>query len=131
MRRPGDLYAGRMDPQVRQLEALVAVVDAGSFTGAAAQLHLSQSAVSRSIAALESTLGARLLRRSTRQVTLTATGTGVAAQARRVLAELADLRRIVEQSRTADPDPAAGPARRSPGRAGGAASPAHGRLRRW
>jgi DNA-binding transcriptional LysR family regulator len=89
-----------MDPQVRQLESLVAIVDAGTFTRAAAQLDMSQSAVSRSIAALESTLGARLLQRSTRRVALTPTGTQVVAQARRILAELAHLRRIVEQSRT-------------------------------
>ena len=89
-----------MDVRTGQLEALVAVVEAGTFTGAAARLGKSQAAVSRSIAALESALGARLLQRSTRHVALTATGARVAAQARRVLAELSHLHRIVEQSRT-------------------------------
>jgi len=89
-----------MDVRVRQLEALVAVVDAGTFTGAAERLGMSQAAVSRAVAALEAQLGVRLLQRTTRHVALTATGARVAAQARRVLAELGHLRRIAEASRT-------------------------------
>ncbi len=89
-----------MDVQLRQLQALVAVVDAGTFTDAATVLGVSQAAVSRSIAALEATLGARLLQRSTRHVTLTTTGTRVLAHARRVLDEVAVLRQVVEDSQT-------------------------------
>ena len=44
------------------------VVDAGSFTAAAAQLGMSKSAVSKAIAALEDRLGARLLNRTTRRL---------------------------------------------------------------
>jgi DNA-binding transcriptional LysR family regulator len=91
------LYARRMD--LRQLRALVAVVDAGTFTDAAGQLGVSQAAVSRAVAALETDLGARLLRRTTRRVELTATGERVVAQARRVLDEVAHLRRLVEPGR--------------------------------
>jgi DNA-binding transcriptional LysR family regulator len=98
MRAPAHLYARRMD--VRQLRAFVAVVDAGTFTDAAATLGISQASVSRSVAALESALGARLLERTTRHVALTATGSRVAAQARRILEELAHLQRIVAESRT-------------------------------
>ncbi|GAA3740643.1 LysR family transcriptional regulator [Plantactinospora mayteni] len=86
--------------QVRQLRALVAVVDAGTFTDAAAVLGVSQAAVSRSVTALEAALGARLLQRTTRSVSLTVTGSRVLAGARRVLDEVAHLRRIVEESRT-------------------------------
>ena len=100
MRQPPGLYAKRMDLQLRHLEALVAVVDDGTFTGAAARLGLSQAAVSRSVAALESALGTRLLRRTTRSVALTATGSRVTEHARRILAEVAHLRRGVEQART-------------------------------
>src|SRR5918994_869620 len=82
MRVPLVLYARRMD--LRQLRALVAVVDAGTFTDAAARLGVSQAAVSRSVAALETGLGARLLRRTTRRIELTPTGERVVAQARRV-----------------------------------------------
>jgi hypothetical protein len=45
-----------MDVRVHQLRALVAVVDAGTFTDAATVLGVSQAAVSRSVAALERSL---------------------------------------------------------------------------
>ncbi|MFC7582824.1 LysR family transcriptional regulator [Nonomuraea antimicrobica] len=63
-----------MDVQLRHLRALVAVVDAGTFTDAAALIGCSQAAVSRSIAALETSLGARMLERSTHHVALTSAG---------------------------------------------------------
>ncbi|WP_431729496.1 LysR family transcriptional regulator [Verrucosispora sp. TAA-831] len=88
-----------MDVQLRQLRTLVAVVDAGTFTDAARVLGVSQAAVSRSIGALEATLGTRLLQRTTRHVSLTGTGTRVLAAARRVLDDVAHLHRIVEESR--------------------------------
>ncbi len=65
-----------MDLQLRHLAVLVAVVDAGTFTDAAARLGVSQAAVSRSVAGLEAALGVRLLDRTTRQVTPTETGCG-------------------------------------------------------
>ncbi|SNY61131.1 LysR family transcriptional regulator [Paractinoplanes atraurantiacus] len=76
---------------LRQLEALVAVADAGTFTDAAVALGMSQASVSRAVAALEASLGARLLHRTTRQVSLTATGARVLPIARRVLSEVAHL----------------------------------------
>jgi len=88
-----------MDVQVRQLRTLVAVVDAGTFTDAAAALGVSQAAVSRSVAALEATLGVRLLQRTTRHVSLTAIGTRVVSAARRVLDDVAHLQHIVEEAR--------------------------------
>ncbi|OLB66907.1 MAG: LysR family transcriptional regulator [Actinobacteria bacterium 13_2_20CM_2_72_6] len=89
-----------MDIELRHLRSLVAVVDAGTFTDAATGLGVSQATVSRSIAALEAALGARLLQRTTRHVALTATGTQVVNGARRVLDEVVRLHRVVEQSRT-------------------------------
>jgi DNA-binding transcriptional LysR family regulator len=89
-----------MDVDLRHLRALVAVVDAGTFTEAAAHLGVSQAAVSRAVAALEAALGARLLQRTTRHVALTTTGTQVLARARSILDEVAALHRVVEQSRT-------------------------------
>ncbi|MFJ8059479.1 LysR family transcriptional regulator [Streptomyces sp. NPDC096142] len=80
-----------MDLELRHLRCLVAIVDEGTFTDAAIALGVSQAAVSRTLAALERTLGVRLLRRTSRQVTPTATGLRVVAHARRVLAEAADL----------------------------------------
>jgi DNA-binding transcriptional LysR family regulator len=79
------------DVELRQLRALVAVVDRGGFTRAAASLGTSQAAVSRSIAGLEAVLGARVLRRTTREVSLTPAGARVLGHARRVVEEVAAL----------------------------------------
>ena len=85
------LYAERMDVELRHLRVLATIVDASGFTGAAAELGLSQPAVSRTLAALEDALGVRLLRRTSRELVLTAAGERVLARARRVLAEVDDL----------------------------------------
>ncbi|MET8804308.1 LysR family transcriptional regulator [Streptomyces sp. NPDC004546] len=77
--------------ELRQLRCLVAIVDEGTFTDAAIALGVSQAAVSRTLAGLERALGVRLLRRTSREVTPTATGLRVVAQARRVLADVATL----------------------------------------
>jgi DNA-binding transcriptional LysR family regulator len=87
-----------MDAELRQLRALVAVVDEGTFTAAADVLGLSQAAVSRSVAALEGALGARVLQRTTREVSLTPVGARVVAHARRVLEEVAAIRRVADRS---------------------------------
>ncbi|MFD3495136.1 LysR family transcriptional regulator [Streptomyces sp. NPDC058690] len=89
-----------MDVELRQLRCLVAIVDEGSFTDAAVALGVSQAAVSRTLASLERALGARLLRRTSREVTPTATGLRVVAQARRVLGEVADLVREATSGHT-------------------------------
>lgn len=80
-----------MDVEVRHLQCLVAIVDHGGFTGAAAELGVSQPAVSRGLAALERELGVRLLRRSSREVVPTAIGERVLAKARRILDDVEDL----------------------------------------
>jgi DNA-binding transcriptional LysR family regulator len=80
-----------MDVELRQLRCLVAIVDAGSFTDAAIDLGISQAAVSRALASLEGAVGVRLLRRTTRQMTLTAAGSRVLPHARRALAEAQDV----------------------------------------
>jgi len=79
--------------ELRQLAALLAVADTGSFTAAAAELHLSQASVSRTIAALERDLGVALLRRTTRAVAPTPAGLAVMERAQRVLAEVARIDR--------------------------------------
>lgn len=77
--------------ELRQLRCLVAIADEGTFTDAAGALGVSQAAVSRALASLEHALGVRLLRRTSRSVTPTATGVRVLAQARRVLADVGEL----------------------------------------
>ncbi|MFE7767164.1 LysR family transcriptional regulator [Streptomyces sp. NPDC057438] len=59
---------------LRQLAAYTAVARAASFTAAAAEMHVSQSSLSRAVADLERQLGVRLLERDTRNVQLTAAG---------------------------------------------------------
>lgn len=71
--------------EMAQLGALVAVVDEGSFEGAARVLHVTPSAVSQRIKALESAAGAVLLRRG-RPVAATGLGTDYVRLARQVLA---------------------------------------------
>lgn len=72
----------------RELEAFVAVVDAGSFVGAGEALHLSKAAVSRAIQELEARLGARLLQRTTRRLSLTEAGREYYARCRQILGDL-------------------------------------------
>lgn len=72
------------------MKVLVAVIDAGSFAAAADALDTSTAAVSRQVAALEKHLGARLLNRTTRRVSLTEAGLGFAERGRSILADLAD-----------------------------------------
>ena len=81
--------------ELRQLRTLVAVADEGTFTDAAVALGVSQAAVSRTIAALESALGGRLVRRTTRHAVLTPAGAQVVARARRILTEVEELQRVV------------------------------------
>jgi DNA-binding transcriptional LysR family regulator len=71
---------------LRQLSALVAVADEGSFSAAAASLHTVQSNVSTHIARLERELGSVLVDRSAGR--LTEEGEAVANRARRIKAEL-------------------------------------------
>jgi DNA-binding transcriptional LysR family regulator len=82
-----------MDVELRQLRCLVAVVEHGGFTGAAAELGVSQPAVSRGVAALERALGVRLLRRTSREVMPTAAGERVLVRARRLITDVEDLMR--------------------------------------
>lgn len=75
------------------LDIFHAVVDAGTFTGAARQLGITHSAISKRIAQLEKRLGAQLLIRSTRQMRLSEAGQLYALETR----ELQERLRNVEQ----------------------------------
>ncbi|MEV4834149.1 LysR family transcriptional regulator [Nonomuraea sp. NPDC049486] len=74
---------------LRQLEYLVTVVDEGSFTRAAELLHVTQPALSHQVQALERAIGAALLERSPRGVTLTPAGRAMLPHARAALADAA------------------------------------------
>ena len=60
--------------ELKQLRCFIAAVDQGSFSRAAKQLYVTQSAVSQQIAALERQVGARLFERTGRSVRLTDSG---------------------------------------------------------
>jgi DNA-binding transcriptional LysR family regulator len=71
---------------MRALECLVTIVDQGSLTRAAAVLHMSQSALSHQVAAIERELGTPAIERLPRGIRPTAAGLAAAAEARIALA---------------------------------------------
>jgi DNA-binding transcriptional LysR family regulator len=89
--------------ELRQLRAFVHVTHAGTFTRAAEELHVAQSAVSQAVGKLEAELGFELLRRTSRGVELTEAGEAVFERAREIVAgadairsDLAALRGLLE-----------------------------------
>jgi len=82
------------------MQAFVAVADLEGFAPAARKLGLSPSGVTRLIAALEDRLGARLLQRTTRSVTLTDAGTRYLERVRRILADVEEAESSTEGERT-------------------------------
>ena len=79
------------------LQAFVAVVEAGTFTAAADRLNIAKSAVSRRVSALEERLGVQLLRRTTRVLNLTETGQSFYEHSARILADLDEAEAAVQQ----------------------------------
>ncbi len=74
--------------RLEAMRVFVTVAELRGFAPAARKLRLSPSAVTRQIAALEEHLGARLLQRTTRLVTLTDVGARYLERARRILADI-------------------------------------------
>ena len=74
--------------KLSQLRALVAIAKTGTFSDAALQLDLSQSAVSHAIATLETELGVILLNRGRQGAALTPVGEAITAEAQQVLGHL-------------------------------------------
>lgn len=72
---------------LNELLVFTRVVQAGSFVAAARDLDMPKSTVSRKVSALEQRLGARLLQRSTRRLSLTDVGRAYFQHAERVVAE--------------------------------------------
>src|ERR1700753_314986 len=81
------------------MQAFVAVADLRGFAPAARKLKLSPSGVTRLIAALEDRLGARLLQRTTRSVTLTDVGARYLERIRRILADIEEAEESAQQER--------------------------------
>ena len=77
---------------IKQFKALVAASQHGSFSAAADALHLTQSAVSMQVNALEKSLGTSLFDRSHRPLHLTASGRIVLLRAREILRQYDEIR---------------------------------------
>ena len=75
-----------------QLETFLAVIRCGSFTKAAEEVHLTQSAVSRQIQDLEKSFGVALFERLGRSISLTPAGEILSREAKKLLREAANLR---------------------------------------
>lgn len=87
--------------RIEAMTAFVAVAELAGFAPAARKLGLSPSAVTRLVAALEARLGARLLQRTTRSVTLTDVGARYLKRVRRILADLQEAEDAAQAERTA------------------------------
>jgi DNA-binding transcriptional LysR family regulator len=77
---------------IKHLEHLLALADTGSFSRAAEQLFITQSALSRSIQSLEGDLGAKVLDRIGKRNELTPLGLDVVTRARHIVRDAAELR---------------------------------------
>lgn len=78
-------------PTLKQLQYFLALTETGHFGRAAERCFVSQSAFSNAIRELETNLGAELVDRTNRSVTITATGQDVAVQARLVMRDVESL----------------------------------------
>lgn len=76
---------------LRQMKYFVAVVDCNSFTAAAEQCYISQSAISQQIQALENELGVELIHRKNRRFSLTPTGQYFYSHCKAILTQVDEL----------------------------------------
>lgn len=81
--------------ELNNLQTFVAVAETGSFSLTSEQLFLTQPAISKRIAALESELGTSLFDRIGRKVSLTEAGEALLPRARSILLEVEDSRRAI------------------------------------
>jgi DNA-binding transcriptional LysR family regulator len=86
--------------RIDAMQAFVLVADLKGFAPAARKLGLSASGVTRLIAALEDRVGARLLQRTTRSVTLTDVGARYLERARRIVADVEEAEASAQAERT-------------------------------
>ena len=85
--------------KLQAMEVFVRVVDTGSFTRAADSLQMPKATVSKLIHSLEVTLAAKLLNRTTRQVSVTADGAAYYERCLGILAEVRDAEDSLSKTR--------------------------------
>ena len=88
------------DHRLKDIVPFVASVECGSFAAAAQRLHLTGSAISKSVTRLETRLGSRLLERTTRSLKLTDAGSAYYQTCLRVMEELAEAESVLAAQRT-------------------------------
>lgn len=88
-----------MTDRLSGISVFVTVVEAGSFALAASRLHLSRSAVGKTIARLEQRLGVRLFHRTTRSQSLTDDGALFYERSLRALAEIRTAETLLESGK--------------------------------
>lgn len=88
-------------PHLEELRAFCAAADLGSIGRAAQRLHLTQPAISRRVKSLEQLVGAPLLHRSPRGVSITPAGERLYAQAQRLLVDAEELTATLGEMRGA------------------------------
>lgn len=86
--------------RLKGIDVFVSVVDAGSFTAASERLNLTNSAVGKAVARLESRLGVRLFERTTRRLSLTDEGQAFHRTCQRVLGELEEAEHVLKAEDT-------------------------------
>lgn len=87
--------------QLEDMQMFVAAVEAQSFTAAADRLGLSKQFVSRRLMALEARLGARLLMRTTRKLSITDAGRAYYERALKIIEEVTDAEATVSRQNAA------------------------------
>ncbi|MBU2983697.1 LysR family transcriptional regulator [Lentibacter algarum] len=85
---------------VEAIRTLIAVVEHGSFSAAGRRIRVNRSVVSRSIEALEASIGVRLVNRTTRSLSLTEAGRIYYEGAKKILSELDQLKDSVVETKT-------------------------------
>src|ERR1700691_1926783 len=81
--------------EFNDLRAFVSVVDKGSVSAAALDLHITQSAVTKRLQRLESSLGVTLFDRTQRPAVLTTAGQSALEKCRRLLVDMNEVRPAV------------------------------------
>lgn len=89
-----------MGDRLTDMRVFTRVARLGGFAAAARELRLSTTAVSRRVSELEAALGARLLRRTTRRISLTEEGHAYLERCERVLEEIDDLESTIADQRS-------------------------------
>jgi DNA-binding transcriptional LysR family regulator len=87
-----------MNIELRQLRYFLAVTEEMHFGRAANKLHMTQPPLSQAIQALEANIGALLFIRTTRSITLTAAGSALIPEARKILQQTNALPQLVQRA---------------------------------